>query len=104
MTRCFSHPKGAGRAGRVALVIVALALAVASAPAGAAPQKRQAKPAARVVHAKHTLPPPADDGELSLSDEFDRAELIERMLGECRGIAYNAYELAQNSGEALRLP
>ncbi|HSV17802.1 MAG TPA: hypothetical protein VLR71_05285 [Casimicrobiaceae bacterium] len=45
--------------------------------------------------------PPAD---LSLSDEFDRAELIERMLAECKGIPYNAFELAQTSGEALELP
>jgi hypothetical protein len=41
---------------------------------------------------------------LPYSEEFERAELIERMLTECRGIAYNAYELAQTSGEALWLP
>lgn len=41
---------------------------------------------------------------LSYSDEFDRAELIERMLTECRGVSYNAYELAQTSGESLWLP
>jgi hypothetical protein len=41
---------------------------------------------------------------LPYSDEFDRAELIERMLAECRGVPYNAYELAQTSGESLWLP
>lgn len=42
--------------------------------------------------------------ELSFTDEFDRAELIEQMLKECRGVPLNAYELAQTSGEPLWLP
>ena len=41
---------------------------------------------------------------LTFSDEYERAELLEKMLAECRGIAYNAYELAQTSGESLWLP
>ena len=45
-----------------------------------------------------------DSGELSFSDEYERAELVERMLAECRGIAYNAYELSRTSGESLWLP
>ena len=46
----------------------------------------------------------SDGGELSLSDEYERAELVEQMLAECRGISYNAYELARTSGEQLWLP
>jgi len=46
----------------------------------------------------------SDGSELSLSDEYDRAELVEQMLAECRGISYNAYELARTSGEELWLP
>jgi hypothetical protein len=46
----------------------------------------------------------SDGAELSLSDEYDRAELVEQMLAECRGISYNAYELARTSGEELWLP
>jgi hypothetical protein len=46
----------------------------------------------------------APSPSLSFSDTFDRAELIDEMLKECRGIAYNAYELAQTSGEALWQP
>jgi len=34
--------------------------------------------------------------------EYDR--LVEQMLAECRGISYNAYELARTSGEELWLP
>ena len=41
---------------------------------------------------------------LSYSDEFDRAELVEEMLKECRGIPYNAYELTITSGEKLSRP
>jgi len=41
---------------------------------------------------------------LSFSDEFERAELVEEMLKECRGVPYNAYELAQSSGEPLWMP
>jgi hypothetical protein len=62
--------------------------------------------------ARTSAPPPATPGRsllapspaLSFSDTFDRAELIDEMLKECRGIAYNAYELAQTSGEALWRP
>lgn len=46
----------------------------------------------------------AQTPSLAYSEEFDRAELIERMLTECRGVSYNAYELAQTSGESLWLP
>jgi hypothetical protein len=56
------------------------------------------------THVSHDLRPDWAEADLSYSDEFERAELIERMLSECRGIAYNAYELAQTSGEALHLP
>jgi hypothetical protein len=41
---------------------------------------------------------------LSYTDEFDRAELVEEMLKECRGIPYNAYELTITSGEKLSRP
>jgi hypothetical protein len=46
----------------------------------------------------------AGSSDLDYSEEFERADLIDRMLTECRGIPYNAYELAQTSGEALWLP
>jgi len=62
--------------------------------------------AASRTAASRAAPDPGldDPGELSFSDEYERAELVERMLGECRGIAYNAYELARTSGESLWLP
>ena len=129
MTRHKGRPQrrpGWGSA-RVGLVVLALA-ALAAAPADAASsRKRVARSASKAVATAHVTAKPSDarkaarasrtrthadlrkasDGafdELSYSDEFERAELIERMLNECRGIPYNAYELAQSSGEALKLP
>ena len=105
------------RSCRVALIILSVAIAAAGPAAAASPHKRHAKSparhamAAKVARTHNDGPAQADaravsetDGELSFSDEFDRAELVERMLSECRGIAFNAYELAQASGEALQLP
>ena len=82
------------------------ALLVTGAADAVAKRKPAAKRGSPVTHvARQALP---DDAQLphplSYSEEFDRAELIERMLTECRGISYNALELAQNSGEALWLP
>ena len=111
MTTATGRPyAAAARHGRAALVVLALMLAW-SLPAAAGPDGPHAKTAAHAKHVskKSTKPaktqaaaPPFE--RLSLSDEFDRAELIEQMLAECRGIPYNAYELAQTSGEALMLP
>ena len=70
-----------------------------AARAGAMPYGTQARPAAPSTAAA----PSADDG-LSYSDEYERAELVDRMLTECRGVPYNAYELARTSGESLWLP
>jgi hypothetical protein len=63
-----------------------------------------ARPLAVAAHARHTAQARTPVEELSLSDEFDRAELIDQMLTECRGVKFNAYELAQSTGEALKLP
>jgi len=116
MTRRRGRPTGrpGGRSTGLALTVLAFTLAV-TAPADAAAASRKAakapaRPAAlhrkpAVVHTKAVADDSIDAAaELSFSDEFERAELIERMLNECRGIAYNAYELAQSSGEALKLP
>jgi hypothetical protein len=78
----------------------------ASAAAKARPTARKAAkarakdrraPRTRVHHA-------SQEPGLSYSDEFDRAELVDEMLKECRGVPYNAYELALTSGEKLWLP
>jgi hypothetical protein len=114
-------PRPGVRTFRTALFV--LALAVLAAPADAAARKQVAKAAAKPARVSasddarhraranrsrtHSDLRKASDRvvpELSYSDEFERAELVERMLNECRGIPYNAYELAQSSGEALRLP
>jgi len=73
---------------------------------GSAAKKPKASPALRTAAPRRPTTPivTSDGGELSLSDEYDRAELIEQMLAECRGISYNAYELARTSGEELWLP
>jgi hypothetical protein len=113
------------RACRAALVVLGMTLAasVMAAPVegkigvgaahaqmsvGAAkhtPRAKRPKPATKLrVAAAITRKGGEPSGELSFSDEFDRAELVERMLAECKGIPYNAYELAQTSGEALELP
>ena len=108
MTRATGRPyAAAARHGRAALVVLAVALAWTLPVAAAAPHKAHAKgiPHARHAAQKSTKPAKSQGAErLSLSDEFDRAGLIEQMLAECRGIPYNAYELAQTSGEALMLP
>jgi hypothetical protein len=103
-------PWAAARLGRVALAALAIALAWIAPAAAAVAHKAEAKatPHARHVSKRHAKPAksqatPAVE-RLSLSDEFDRAELIDQMLTECRGIPFNAYELAQSSGEALMLP
>jgi hypothetical protein len=62
-------------------------------------QGTRRRPASHESTAHASSPPP-----LSYSDEFERAELIEEMLKECRGVAYNAYELVQSTGEALWQP
>ena len=77
----------------------------AGATTASASRMRAAKPSTarasdRVARARAAM----EDDDLSFSDEFDRAELLEEMLKECRGVAYNAYELALNSGEALWMP
>ena len=66
----------------------------------------KASPAVRTAAPQRPTAPlvTSEGGELSLSDEYDRAELVEQMLAECRGISYNAYELARTSGEELWLP
>src|SRR6476659_9367448 len=119
MTR---HSGRAGRPGvrscRTALVVLALAT-FATAPVDAAGARKHAvKAAAKPVATArasataearrnarasrsrtHSDLRKASDSswpELSYSDEFERAELVERMLNECRGIPYNAYELAQS--------
>jgi hypothetical protein len=77
-------------------------------PSATAPAHRT--PSAMARHTAHALRATSPDAlsephaPLSYSDEYERAELVERMLAECRGIPYNAYELAQTSGEALWLP
>jgi hypothetical protein len=63
---------------------------------------RPAHPATPHPPQAATVAPPHEP--LSYSDEFDRAELVEEMLKECRGVSYNAYELVQSTGEALWLP
>jgi hypothetical protein len=84
-------------------IIVAVACLALAGRAEAAPRHRAAAPAiAKVVDS-----PAVDVSQatpLPYSDEFERAELIDRMLSECRGVSYNAYELAQTSGESLWLP
>ena len=73
---------------------------------GSAARKPKASPALRTAAPRRPTASlvTTEGGELSLSDEYDRAELIEQMLAECRGISYNAYELARTSGEELWLP
>jgi hypothetical protein len=86
-----------------AIVTMACLALMASHADGATKRKRHApSPIAKVA-----IRPALDVSQatpLPYSDEFDRAELIERMLTECRGVSYNAYELAQTSGESLWLP
>ena len=112
MTTGSSRPQraGAGHA-RVAFVILAIALAGTAPAAAAAARDAHDKVATHARHVADKAAKPAKSqatttaGEpLSLSDEFDSAELIDQMLTECRGIKYNAYELAQSTGEALMLP
>ena len=73
---------------------------------GGVARKPKASPALRTAAPRRPTASlvTTEGGELSLSDEYDRAELIEQMLAECRGISYNAYELARTSGEELWLP
>jgi hypothetical protein len=112
MTKDTGRPYvAAARHGRVALVVLAVALAWTQPATAVGPHKAQAKGATHAKHASRKAAKPARSQaaaplveRLSLSDEFDRAELVEQMLAECRGIPYNAYELAQTSGEALTLP
>ena len=123
-----AQPRSGLRACRAALVVLAMTVAAgataatakptpdaatahvsAAAPArhgpGHASAMRKAKPASKARLAAATSRARGDaPADLSLSEEFDRAELIERMLAECKGIPYNAFELAQTSGEALELP
>jgi len=114
MTRQCGHPQGwpGVRTSRMALIVMAVAALTVAATVDTSARKRAAKKASRPAQAATAIHTAAKVGEtsdtaipdLSFSDEFERAELIERMLSECRGIAYNAYELAQSSGEALELP
>ena len=110
MTTGSSRPQqAAARHARVALVVLAVTLASATPALAAARHAPQPKPAAHAhavshKHAKPAKSQAAPGAQLSMSDEFDRAELIEEMLQECRGIPYNAYELAQSTGHALKLP
>jgi hypothetical protein len=103
-TACRSHERP-----RLLLIVTmgfVLCVALAAGHAHAAarhPAKHKASHLTKVVKAPR-LDEPMALPPLPYSDEFDRAELIERMLNECRGISYNAYELAQTSGEQLRLP
>ena len=94
----------------VAAATASVALATASAEAAGEPRSAATIVKARAVKGatskvRRPVPPTATPArELSYSDEFERAELIDRMLTECRGVSYNAYELAQTSGEALWMP
>jgi hypothetical protein len=86
-------------------VLIGAAWPATAAPAGQASNVAVHRKDGR---ATHSLPSSASGAmkraPLSYSDEFERAEMIEEMLKECRGVAYNAYELAQSTGEALWLP
>ena len=88
-----------------AVTAVALCAVVPFEHADAAGKRKPARKPNLSHVSKQSLPDEAVVAPpLSYSEEFDRAELIERMLNECRGISYNALELAQTSGEALWLP
>lgn len=80
------------------------ALAAGHARSAAKHQRAAAWQKTSIAAAPVPAPDIAQLTPLPYSDEFDRAELIDRMLSECRGVSYNAYELAQTSGEALWLP
>lgn len=106
----------AGRLWRPVAAVAAatLCMIVVSASGPAKPSHKAPAKAAAVSSLQHTVlsgegPVPLfvrDEGsvDLSYNDEFERAELIDQMLTECRGVSYNAYELAQTSGEALWRP
>ena len=106
MTRRPGRPLARTRWVCSAAALTLCALLVGGASDAVAKRKPAAKRASAVTHVARQAP--ADDAQiarpLSYSEEFDRAELIERMLTECRGVSYNAYELAQTSGESLWLP
>jgi len=110
MTKGSSRPhRTAARHGRVALVVLAIAVVFAGPAAAAGRDKAHAKAGARSAHVERTRvairhKTAAPVARLSIEDEYDRADLIDQMLSECRGIKYNAYELAQSSGAALMLP
>lgn len=106
MTRRLGRPLARTRWVCGVAAMTLCAVLVGSSSDAVAKRKPAAKRASAVTHVARQAP--ADDAQiarpLSYSEEFDRAELLERMLTECRGISYNALELAQNSGEALWLP
>ena len=106
MTRTCGRPNGRLFGWMRVVALVSLG-ALTVAPCTDAAAKR--KPAAKSAMTRVAKPPPVEEPvppvrALSYSEEFDRAELVERMLTECRGISYNALELAQSSGEALWYP
>ncbi|MGH8713319.1 MAG: hypothetical protein ACREYB_04845 [Casimicrobiaceae bacterium] len=96
-----------GRSNGSRRALCALATLILTTGIAAPDNVNAAPPHTPIRHAAYGashVPPEIPAPRLSYSDEFDRAELIERMLEQCRGIPYNAYELAQTSGEALWLP
>lgn len=86
-------------------VLIGAACPVTAAPAGEASAVAVHHEDGHAPHARLSSTSDAMKlAPLSYSDEFERAEMIDEMLKECRGIAYNAYELAQSTGEELWLP
>lgn len=106
MTRGSGRPRGRRLSAWACGVAAASLCALLASGVVEAAAKR--KPAAKSPMSRLVKQAPAEElaltRPLSYSEEFDRAELVERMLSECRGINYNALELAQTSGEALWLP
>jgi hypothetical protein len=105
MTRGSGRLRGRLSGWTCGVVAVTLGFLIAPQHADAAAKRKPATKSSITRVVRHA---PMDESALtrplSYSEEFDRAELVERMLNECRGISYNALELAQNSGEALWLP
>jgi hypothetical protein len=105
MTRASGRQCGRLSGWACGVVAVTLGFLITAQDADAGAKRRLATKSSIARVAKHaSLDEAALMRPLSYSEEFDRAELVERMLTECRGISYNALELAQNSGEALSLP
>jgi hypothetical protein len=105
MTTTVRRPRKGLRYLWIGALCAAICLAVAlKSPHAAKRRSASPSPMTKVVAMGHDADDPVGLAPLSFSDEFDRAELVDRMLAECRGVPYNAYELAQTSGESLWLP